>query len=224
MFSQEFFRIAQPTHFYQFNTNATPAYTTDAATGQEYMDVAPAAIVAAGARPSTFMFAPNPATDTAIRAQARHVGGGPNTYILGALYYNAAGPLDYQYGISETGKPGETHLECANRGLIEELGLQFTGTPAAFSIFQKRGGTQNCQVFVVHASEVQPVGASVPQAIVTRMNMPDPTGIVNKAQVVICGTLAELQALGASITHKPVQPGTREFYDAPIKGFVIRRA
>jgi hypothetical protein len=143
---------------------------------------------------------------------------------LGALYYDATGPADYQYGISETGKTGETHLECANRGLIEELGLQFRGTPAAFMTFEKKNRTQNCQVFIVHASEVQPVGASVPQAIVTQMGMPDPIGNVNKAQVVICGTFDELQAVGTSITHKPVKPASREFYDAPIKGFVIRPA
>ncbi len=223
MFSQEFFRIAHPTHFYNFDNNG---YTTDAATGQEYMNVTPTAI-AGGATPSTYSFG-YPGITTATTAEVHRLGG-PNTHILGALYYVGGVPSDYQYGISETGKTGETHLQCANRGLIEELGLEFTRTPVPFRTFAKntRTGQQNCQVFIVHASTVRPASnASVSQAIVTRMNEADPpTGTpVNKAQVIVYGSLAQLQALGATITHKPVKPVTREFYDAPIKGFVIRPA
>jgi hypothetical protein len=223
MFSQEFFRIAQAKHLYQFNNTMTP-YTTDAATGQEYMNVAPTRIEA-HVVPSKYVFG-TPDKTKLTKAEI-HSRGVPDVHILGALYYKDGKPLDYQYGISETGKPGENHFDCANRGLIEELGLEFTGTPAHFTKFTKdtRSGKQDCQVFVVHASEVHPVGASVPQKIVTRMNQADSHGGVQvKSQVIIYGTERDLIKLGAEIEHKPVQPGTHEFYDASIKGFAILSA
>jgi hypothetical protein len=196
---------------------------------QEYRNVTPTAIVAAGAVPSTYSFG-TPAITAAVTTEL-HQRGGANTQILGALYYTGATPADYQYGISETGKPGETFLECANRGLIEELGLEFAGIPMPFRHFVKtpRNKVQTCKIYIVHASEVRAATVVSCRPVAARMNAPDPLPVAgttheNKTQVIVYGSSAELMALGVSIQLKPVKPVSREFYDAPIKGFVIRPA
>ena len=200
------------------------------------MNVSPSTAIAAGGRlprPSTFSFGDD-ATIANVKAEIQRLYG-PHAYVLGALYYNGSTPSDYQYGISETAKVGESALECANRGLIEELGLEFTGTPAHFMEFQKtvqRGSClQDWHVFIVHASDVQAATIAACAPVVTVMNSLDYKGVLKsgmthmrKSQVIVCGTPHELQTLVGSIRHKPVKPVTQAFYDPDVKGLAICRA
>ena len=202
------------------------------------MNVFPPATIAAGGTvpvPSQFSFG-NWKITLDVKTEIFRVGG-HSPCILGPLYYDGPTPFDYQYGISETAKFHETPFQCANRGLIEELSLQFIGPELPFMQFKKtvKGGSGFCEqywdVFIVHASNVRAATIASCVPVVPFMNARDFKRVVKpgltcekKSQVIVYGTSHELQTLVGTMAYKPVTPVTREFYDAPIKGLAIRPA
>jgi hypothetical protein len=233
MFSQEFFRIAATYFEFQNIGNTTDVvgpYT------QHYAQITAQQIQSA-ARYSGYSIGEDSDPDFVenIRTHIRQIGG---QRMLCAAYFSAPGVIsDYQFGISETVKVAETQFDCANRGLIEEAGLQFIPGaqqhPAFYAVnhTQTRGKgakqkVQTCTTFYAPVALVQAATVASCQPVVGMINTQDYHGVVNgvarerKTQIIIYGTQQDLEARIGQIALKPTR-SDGSYYDEAIKGIVI---
>ncbi len=157
--------------------------------------------------------------------------------MLCAAYFGAQGLTDYQWGISETAKVAEMPFDCANRGLIEEAGLQFIPGAQQHPDFHAVNHTQTrgrgarqkvltCTTYYVPVALVQAATVASCRPVVGMINAQDYHGVVNgvarerKTQIFIYGTQQDLEARIGQIGLKPTRPDG-SYYDEPIKGIVI---
>lgn len=159
-------------------------------------------------------------------------------YLLGPVYYDKENkPTDFQCNFTETGKIDEDFFDIANRGMIEEAGLCFKKN-AKFTIrshsITRRTSFQDCVTYLVHASQLEEIKPESCDVAQTFFNQPDFIGEKNdmdylqKSQVFVYGTHAELDSLVNRISMKPVKKvgNSTVLYDDDIRGlttFSIKR-
>jgi hypothetical protein len=153
--------------------------------------------------------------------------------LLAPVYYNEDDEAtDYQCGVTETGKPGESFYNMAKRGLIEELGLTFienANFPQKEHYCTRKNKFQHCMTYLVSCNKLKPVTISDFEPHIKDSNTDDFKGIQpdfkiteNKVQIFIFGTQAEMDHLINQINLKPLkfnkETNKLEYYDDDIHG------
>ena len=161
--------------------------------------------------------------------------------LLAPVYYNEDDEAtDYQSGVTETGKPGESFYNMAKRGLIEELGLTFIDGeifPNKEHYCTRKAKFQHCMTYLVSCTQLKSVTLSDCIPHINDFNSKDFKGVQpdskiteNKVQIFIFGTQAEMDFLISQVNMKPLKLNNEknilEYYDHDIHGvttFSIRR-
>jgi hypothetical protein len=160
--------------------------------------------------------------------------------LMSPVYFDSNKPSDHQRSVTETGKPGESLFDIANRGLIEELGLTFVTNPQFIGEYEhyctrdsknkdKPSKYQHCKTYIVHCSQLEPATVNSCTPYLDKFDIDDYEGPTingrlteNKAQVFIFGTKTELDDLINKIKLKPLKHDDKtnslHFYDKDILG------
>jgi hypothetical protein len=161
--------------------------------------------------------------------------------LLAPVYYDTDGvATDYQSGVTETGKPGESFYNMAKRGLMEELGLTFIDNahfPQKEHYCTRRFKFQHCMTYIVPSSQLKPATISDFEPHLKDCMMQDYKGVQpdsriteTKVQIFIFGKETEIFSLLSQVNMKPLkfnaEKNALEYYDHDIHGvttFSIRR-
>jgi hypothetical protein len=157
-----------------------------------------------------------PGDDSIYRVVSRKLRG---TYTLGPVYWKNSRPIDYQFGMTESGKDGELAIQTAERGLMEELGLMFLPDQTFETVehsYSTKTRVVNCTLFYVKADQVRAI--KTPRDCEHHVDrFSDRDSKSNKVHVIIYGEEDQILSLIKSIVFKPVDD-RGEYYDKDILG------